>query len=233
MEKNGVLLVNKKVGITSYDVIRKLKPFFPRKYKIGHAGTLDPFAEGLLIILIGKATKLMNSILTLRKTYQCKGRFGFETDTQDITGEIIKEDKSIITKAQFEECCKSFIGKYYQQPPIYSAKKVNGVESYKIARKGEKVELDKKLVEVYDIKVLNFDWPSFEIIAEVSSGTYIRTLIVDIAVKLGTLATATNLTRTQIGSFKNEIAVESDSLSAEIIDKNVIDIDKVYNMLKQ
>lgn len=224
---NGILLIDKPKGITSYDVIRSIKPFFPPKYKIGHAGTLDPFATGLLIILVGKATKQMDRILSLHKKYSFIAEFGYSTDTQDITGEVICRDDKRITEEEIKNSCESMIGEYMQQPPIYSAKKINGTASYKLARQGENPVLEKKKVEIFSFNVKNYNWPKVSFEATVSSGTYVRTLVIDLASMHKTYATTIQLTRNAIGKFRVEDSINIEDISPSKIKDNLISIEKL------
>ena len=201
---DGILLINKERGITSYDVIRKLKKVLPKGQKIGHAGTLDPFATGLLIILLGKSTKLMTKILELEKEYIVKAEFGYSTDTQDVTGEkvYISRDLKKIPKESIEKSIKeNFLGNISQLPPQYSAKKVKGKKAYEYARENKEVKLEPREISVKSFEIINFNWPIVEFKIVCSSGTYIRTLVHDLGISLGTYATAIELERTRIGDF--------------------------------
>jgi tRNA pseudouridine55 synthase len=223
---NGILLVDKREGITSYDVIREIKRKYPKGTKIGHTGTLDPFATGLLIILIGRpATKLMNRFHSLKKRYVVDAKFGFETDTQDITGRVIsKTDDGIIpTKEDIKSTIEdNFLGSIKQIPPKYSAKKIKGKKAYELAREGKTFELKPREIEVFEFKILDYTYPEIKFEILCSTGTYIRTLVRDLARGLGTYATATDLRRTQIGSF-----------SIEDVDSSIIGIDKVLEILDE
>jgi len=216
---DGILLINKEAGITSYDVIRRLKKVLPKGQKIGHAGTLDPFATGLLIILLGKYTKRMVEILEMEKEYIVVAEFGYATDTQDATGKKIKEaeDTEFVEEAKIEELLKeNFIGEINQIPPQFSAKKIKGKKAYEFAREGKKVELESRKVTVSKFEILNYNWPiiSFKIVC--SSGTYVRTLVNDLGELLGTSATAIELKRTRIGEYTLEDALKSEEISEDI-----------------
>jgi tRNA pseudouridine55 synthase len=233
---DGILLIDKEVGITSYDVIRKLKKILEKGQKIGHAGTLDPFATGLLVILLGKGTKLMDTFHTLDKGYVVEGKLGISTDTQDITGKIVNTNNEIQpTIEEIENSIKqNLTGNILQIPPIYSAKKIKGRKAYDIAREGGDIELTGKRVTVKKFEVIKYEYPT--IVCEIlcSSGTYIRTLINDLGVDLGCFATAVNLRRTSIGEFFVKESIESTLISeenSEKIHKRVIDISKVINIL--
>jgi len=222
---NGILLIDKKKGITSYDVIRNIKKDYPKGTKIGHTGTLDPFATGLLIIMIGRqATKLMNRFHILKKSYIVEAQFGFETDTQDITGKVVsKTDDGIVpTKEDIEKTInKKFLGKIKQIPPKYSAKKIKGKKAYELTREGKEFKLKPKEIEIFEFKILDYNYPNikFEILS--STGTYIRTLVHDLARALGTYATSTELRRTEIGPFSVKQAGGS-----------IIEINKVLKILE-
>jgi tRNA pseudouridine55 synthase len=222
---NGILLVDKKKGITSYDVIREIKNRYPKGTKIGHTGILDPFATGLLILMIGRqATKLMNEFHKLKKRYVVEAKFGFQTDTQDITGRVVsKTDDGIVpTKEDIESTIrKNFLGEIKQIPPRYSAKKVKGKKAYELAREGKEFTLQPKEIEVYEFKLLDYDYPTVKFEVFCSTGTYIRTLVHDLARVLGTYATATELRRTNIGNY-----------SVEDVDGSIIGVDKVLEELE-
>lgn len=211
---NGILLVDKEQGITSYDVIRRLKPLCPKGQKIGHAGTLDPFATGLLVILLGRATKLNESFQKMKKGYITTAEFGYETDTNDPTGEITEKDNRClnISEEEITEVVCKMTGEMLQTPPIYSAKKVGGKRAYDLARAGKEFKLDPKKVRVFKFEVMRYTWPKVDLEIECSSGTYVRKLVVDLARKLGTYATPVSLRRTFIGDYRVEDAVGSDVL---------------------
>ena len=219
----GILLVDKKKGITSYDVIRGLKRELPKGIKIGHAGTLDPFATGLLIVMIGRgATKLMNNFHKLQKEYEVEAKFGFATDTQDITGKIIKrsEKEEVSLEIIREILDKEFRGVIEQTPPIYSAKKIAGKKAYELAREGKDVKLSPKKVNIYEIDILKYSYPTLKLRVVCSTGTYIRTIVNDLGEKFGLYATATELRRTKIGPFSLKDCSDS-----------IIPLDKVLEKL--
>lgn len=229
---DGILLIDKQEGITSFDVIRKLKRVLEKGQKIGHAGTLDPFATGLLVILLGRATKLMNTFHTFEKEYFVKGELGFETDTQDITGKKILEGKHVVPSLEEIEGCirENLLGNILQIPPIYSAKKVDGMRAYDIARKGGNVDLKAKEIFVSKFDVVSYEYPALSCSIVCSTGTYVRTLIKDLGERLGTYATASVLRRVSIGEFNVEMAIKSQDIETsgiENISKRVIDISKV------
>ncbi|MCD4811686.1 tRNA pseudouridine(55) synthase TruB [bacterium] len=221
---DGIILIDKEKGITSYDVIRKLKRDFEKGTKVGHAGTLDPFATGLLIVMVGRqATKLMERFHTLKKRYVVEAELGFKTDTQDITGEVVKESvvKDTPTKEVIEELiAKEFVGKISQTPPHYSAKKIKGRKSYELAREGKEFKLLPKEIEIFECKILEYEYPKLELEVLCSTGTYIRTLVNDIGERLGTYATAVELRRLNIGKF-----------SVEDVGSSIMGVDKVIEMI--
>ncbi len=216
---DGILLINKQANITSYDVVRRLKKVLPHGQKIGHGGTLDPFATGLLIILLGKYTKKMVEILEMEKEYIVKAQFGYATDTQDVTGKKVGEISNLkaVKHAEIEKLIKeNFVGEISQVPPQFSARKIEGKKAYEFARKGEQVELQSKVVTIKNFEITNYDWPfvTFNIIC--SSGTYVRTLINDLGQLLRTFATAVELKRTRIGEYTLENAIKSEEISKEL-----------------
>jgi tRNA pseudouridine55 synthase len=240
--KSGFLLINKPTGITSYGCIGYLKRIIRQKIKIGHAGTLDPFASGLLIVAIGReATRLMSQVMALEKTYTATAKLGELTDTLDYTGAIVETmDYSAITKEKMYEALVSFGSSYEQTPPFYSALKHEGDPLYKLARQGSVSPQDleiithskRKTVQLYELQLVSFDSPFFAIKARVSQGTYIRSLVNDIAVRLGSCATTYTLERSAIGQF----SLEKASLLTEIhtvddINSRLIPIEDIDSFL--
>ncbi|MBP6976630.1 tRNA pseudouridine(55) synthase TruB [Candidatus Dojkabacteria bacterium] len=215
---DGILIIDKESGITSYDVIRKLKRIFDKGQKIGHAGTLDPFATGLFIILLGKATKMMNTFHTYEKTYLVEGELGYCTDTQDREGKVIKKDETKITPSRDEiETIieENFMGDITQIPPSYSAKKVEGKKAYDLAREGKELTLKPVNISISQFEVYEYEYPMLKCKIKCSTGTYIRTLIHDLGIKLGTYATTKELRRITIGSFDVSEAVLSKDICIE------------------
>tara|TARA_A100001015_G_scaffold313043_1_gene419401 strand:+ start:1417 stop:2103 length:687 start_codon:yes stop_codon:yes gene_type:complete len=213
---NGFLLVNKPEGITSYDVIRKIKTYCPKNTKIGHSGTLDPFAKGLLIIAIGrKYTKQLTTLLNIDKTYEAEITCGIETDSYDIDGNITYTHPSPI-QLKLEELppiINKFKGTIKQTPPIFSAKKINGKPAYKHARSGETIKLNEIEITIYEIIVSNVTKTTITISVHCSKGTYIRSLAYDIGKALGTGAYLTKLNRTSIGNIHINSAIELTALN--------------------
>jgi tRNA pseudouridine55 synthase len=224
---DGILLVDKEHGISSYDVIRKIKKALGRKEKIGHAGTLDPFANGLLIVLFGRATKLQDRIHEFKKGYVANAQFGSETDTQDSMGKPTETTKKIPTKQDILDVLPNFIGVIEQKPPQYSAVKVGGQRAYKLAREGVQFELPSRKIEIYELELLRFKdaEASFRIVC--STGTYIRTLLVDLARKLGSLAHCNFLIREFTGSFKVHESLHSSLITKEGVENSIIPMDKL------
>lgn len=208
---SGLIVVNKPSGITSRDVVNILNKKFNTKI-IGHIGTLDPLASGVLVCLIGKYTKLTNILINHDKEYIASFKLGMLTDSLDITGNILKEEKVNVNKEEVMNTLNSFVKTYEQEVPIYSAVKVNGKKLYEYAREGIEVKLPKKDVTIYDIELLDIKEDLITIKTKVSKGTYIRALINDIAKDLGTYGTMTKLDRIKLGSFKIEDAYSIDDI---------------------
>ena len=201
---DGLLLVNKEENYTSRDVVNVISKIFNTS-KVGHAGTLDPIAEGVLVIAVGRGLKLIDFLSCYKKEYIATVSMGFLTDTLDVTGnKTIEFNDFSIDKDTLSDKLKEFVGKSIQTVPLYSAVKVNGKRLYEYARKGENIELPKREIEIYDIELLDFNDKEFKFRVEVSKGTYIRSLIKDIGDKLKIPCTMKNLVRTKQGSFKIE-----------------------------
>jgi len=210
---DGIIVINKPKNCTSHDVVRKAKKILNEK--VGHTGTLDPNATGVLPLLIGKGTGLAKYLVNHDKTYIATLKLGEKTDTADGEGNIIeKQDVKNISKEQVEKTLQSFLGKQEQLPPMYSAIKVNGKKLYEYARKGEVVDLKPRLIEIYNIKLIDIN--DLEIIFEVScsKGTYIRSLCEDIAVKLDTVGYMKALNRTVVGEFNIQNSVKVDEIDS-------------------
>lgn len=197
---DGIILINKESGKTSRDEINSLCHIFNTK-KIGHTGTLDPIATGVLVVCLNKYTKLVNILMSLEKEYIAKIKIGIKTDTLDITGNVIEKRKCSTTKEKIEEVLKSFIGIYKQTIPLYSAKKINGKKLYEYARNKESVKLPTNEVEIYDLKLISFENDEITIKCNVSKGTYIRSLIQSICDSLNIIGTMSSLIRTKQGKF--------------------------------
>lgn len=206
-KRGGGLLVDKPVGPTSHDVVKWARKALGTK-RVGHTGTLDPFASGLLVLLFGPATRLAEYISCLPKTYEARARLGIRTDTHDSQGQILEPlgDWEMIGHDDVFSELKRFRGKIEEVPPQFSAKKIAGEAMYKKARRGEKVELDPVIVEIFDINLTAFDPPEFSFEVTCSSGTYIRALARDIGEGLGAGAHLISLRRTWVGDFSVEKA---------------------------
>ena len=220
------MLIDKEDGWTSHDVVAKLRSILKIK-QIGHTGTLDPFATGLLICAVGKATKMVGLFDVLAKEYEAEVRLGVTSDTYDRTGQIQKskiKSQNDKTKLKINEVINSFIGKQQQLPPMYSAKKIQGKKLYELARKGKEVERKPGEIEIYNLELLNFDHQSSIINLRVkcSTGTYIRTLAYDIGQKLGTGAILEELKRTAIGDFNVSKAIQLENLTKDNYSKYLI-----------
>ena len=229
---NGILLINKESGLTSRDVVNKVVKKFNTK-KVGHTGTLDPLATGVLVVCVGKATKLVNMLTSTKKQYIAEVTLGVETDTLDITGKFLKEKKVDVKKDEVVQVLNSFQGKYMQEVPSYSAVKINGKKLYEYARENIEVTLPKREVEIEDISLIDDlyikdDRICFRFICTVSKGTYIRSLIRDICVKLNVIGCMSNLTRTKQGNF----AIETTKLIDEIKKTDLINIQDALNIKK-
>ena len=199
----GIIVVNKPKGITSFDVIRKLKKILKTK-KIGHTGTLDPLATGIMLMCVGKATKLASDLEAKDKVYIADFDIGYATDTYDIEGKKIAENIIDVSKEDLEQSIKKFIGNIKQVPPMYSAIKIDGNKLYNLARKGIEVERPERDVTIEYINLLDFKDNKAKIETKVSKGCYIRSLIFDIGQDLGTYATMTALQRKQVGDYSLE-----------------------------
>ena len=207
---DGFLNVDKTSGPTSHDVVDQIRRLFGQK-RVGHAGTLDPMATGVLVLCLGKATRVVEHLMGTRKEYLARITLGRSTDTQDSTGAVIDEsDASSVTRDAFEEAASRFVGRIEQLPPMVSAVKHEGRRLYKIAREGKTVERKPRAVDVYSIQVLSFEpgpCPEAEMLIECGSGTYIRTLCADIGSALGYPAHMSMLKRTKVGRFRIEDSV--------------------------
>ena len=215
----GIIIVNKPKGITSFDVIRKLKKILKTK-KIGHTGTLDPLATGVMLVCVGRATKLASDLEAKDKIYIADFDIGYATDTYDIEGKKIAENIIEVSKENLKQSIKKFIGNIKQIPPMYSAIKIDGNKLYHLARKGIEVERPKRDVTIEYINLLDFKDNKVKIETKVSKGCYIRSLIYDIGQDLGSYATMTALQRKQVGDYSLE-----NSYSLEQIEKMVLNND--------
>ena len=233
---NGLLVVNKPKNKTSRDVVNELNHIFSFK-KIGHTGTLDPLATGILVCLFGKYTKLVNLITSYEKEYVATIKLGIKTDTLDITGNIIDKKEVNITKEKIEEVFNNFPKKYYQTVPLYSAVKINGKKLYEYARNNEKVILPKREVNIYKLELLEYNNSIIKFKALVSKGTYIRSLIDDLMHNLNTYGVMQELIRTKQGNFTLNDSYTLEDIKnnnykllniKEFLDYPIIELDNKY-----
>lgn len=228
---DGIIIVNKTKGITSFDVIRKLKKILRTK-KIGHTGTLDPLASGVMLICVGKSTKLAQDLEAKDKVYIADFDIGYATDTYDTEGKKIAENHIEISKENLIEATKKFLGSIKQVPPMYSAIKMDGKKLYDLARKGIEVERSERDVKIEYINILNFGENKAQIQTKVSKGCYIRSLIYDIGKDLGTYATMTELLRTAVGDYSLEQAYTLEEIE-NLITKNNFEflktVEEIFN----
>lgn len=219
-----VILVDKPKGWTSFDVVAKIRGALSaqgiNKPKVGHAGTLDPLATGLLIVLTGAECKNQDKYMKQDKTYEVEMKLGETSTTQDLEGEITSVSNQEPTPDEVNAVIGSFIGDVQQVPPVFSAIKIDGNRAYKLARQGQSPEMKPRQVSIHSIFDIKYNYPSVQFAAEVSSGTYIRSLVRDIGDKLNTGAYMTGLNRTKIGKYKLDVAQDIDSVVA-MLDKQV------------
>jgi tRNA pseudouridine55 synthase len=221
---NGLLLVNKPIGITSFDIIRTLRRVSGVK-KIGHAGTLDPLASGLMLLLFGSATKQASSLSGLDKRYSAVVTLGATSTTGDNEGEKTAVSDTVPELARVQEAVNQLQGQLEQIPSIYSAIKINGQEAYKHARAGREVEMPSRQVTVNEAKIIDYLYPQIEIEYFVSSGTYIRSLAADLGELLGTGAYLSGLVRTEVGDYSLDQALALDEYDAPaVIERHLIDL---------
>jgi len=226
-EMEGVLLVDKPQGLTSHDVVYRLRRKLQMK-KIGHAGTLDPMATGLLIMLIGKATSISQYLMSSDKVYEGEATLGVVTDSQDAEGEMMETSPvPELSEAQVKEVMKGFLGDQYQTPPMHSAIKIDGVPLYKLARKGEVVEREPRFIRVMSFELLSFASPKLTFRLHCTKGTYVRTIAHDLGQKLGCGAHLSALRRTLSGKFEltQGLTLEQiETMSLSEIEKRLIPV---------
>ena len=227
---DGVLNIRKEKGYTSFDVVAKLRGILRMK-KIGHTGTLDPEAEGVLPVVLGKATKLVDLLTEKQKTYEALLHLGLETDTQDMTGKVLREELVNVTEEEAIAVIRSFLGEQQQIPPMYSALKVDGKKLYELAREGKTVERKPRTVHFYEIEIKKIELPYIRFSVTCSKGTYIRTLCHDIGQKLGCGGCMEELIRTRSGNFDLEdsmtLAQVEEAVKNGTIENRVIRIGQV------
>ena len=228
---NGIIIVNKSKGYTSHDIVAKVKKITGEK--VGHTGTLDPLATGVLPLLIGKGTLCSKYLMNHDKTYTVLLKLGVKKSTGDEEGDVIQEEtvnEKLLEDKEVKNVLESFLGEQEQIPPIYSAIKVNGKKLYEYARKGQDVEVEPRKITIYDIKMLKIDKESCEIQFEVScsKGTYIRSLCEDIAKKMGTVGYMKELQRTRVGTFTIAQSILVEDLNEENVQKHIITVEKLF-----
>lgn len=231
---NGILIVNKSKGYTSHDIVAKVKKITGEK--VGHTGTLDPLATGVLPLLIGKGTLCSKYLINHDKTYKVLLKLGIKKNTGDEEGEILEKDnvdKLLLEEENIKKILEDFIGEQEQIPPIYSAIKVKGKKLYEYARKHQEVTIEPRRITIYSINLLNINHENKEIEFNVScsKGTYIRSLCEDIAKKIGTVGYMKELQRTQVGIFKIEDSISVENLNEENIKQNIITIETIFKHL--
>ena len=202
--------IYKPKDFSSFSIVKKIK--YITKEKVGHSGTLDPFADGVLVLGVGKSTKKLSSIIQYDKTYEGVIRLGIQTDSMDLTGTVVAEEKiPVITSTMLDQCANSFVGELLQRTPMFSARKIDGVRLYKLARKNISIKTNPKLVTIKNLKIEVINDNNLKVIVECSSGTYIRVLAEDIAKYLGTVGHLISLTRLSVGeySLSESLTVES------------------------
>tara|TARA_Y100000816_G_C25972137_1_gene507342 strand:- start:74 stop:715 length:642 start_codon:yes stop_codon:yes gene_type:complete len=198
--------IYKPKDLSSFSIVKKVKNI--TKEKVGHSGTLDPFADGVLVLGVGKSTKKLSNIIQFDKTYEGVIKLGKKTDSMDLTGNVVEEKKvSEISAQSLIDCENEFIGELLQRTPMYSARKINGVRLYKLARKNIEIKTNPKLITIKSLKINSLDESTLTIKVECSSGTYIRVLAEDIAEYLGTVGHLTSLTRLSVGEYKLDESV--------------------------
>lgn len=231
---DGLINIYKEKGFTSHDVVAKMRGILRMK-KIGHTGTLDPDATGVLPVCVGKGTRLCSLLENHDKTYRAVLLLGMETDTQDVTGQILAEKPVCVTEEQVLEVLPAFRGKIMQIPPMYSALKVNGKKLYEYAREGKVIEREARPVEIYELTVEKIELPRITMTVSCSKGTYIRTLCHDIGQALGCGGCMESLVRTRVGDFHLEQAITLKELEAKRdageLDSCLVTVEQIFSGL--
>jgi len=232
MKNNGIIPINKPNGWTSFDVVNKIKHMV-KPLKVGHLGTLDPMATGVLLVTVGKATKLFDLMQEKEKTYIAEFKFGVLTDTLDSTGEVLEtRETEKISLEMLEVATKKFVGEIDQIPPKYSAKSINGKRAYELARNNIDFEIPAKRVKILSIDILEFNGEIFKLKIVCGSGTYIRSIGRDIAESLGTIATMTSLVRTQVGAISIENTHDINKIDKSEIFDYMLNLDTILTYPK-
>lgn len=232
---HGIINIYKEAGYTSHDVVAKLRRILGQK-KIGHTGTLDPDAVGVLPVCLGVGTRLCDMLTDENKEYVAELRFGVTTDTQDMSGTVLSRQEVTVTEKQAEEIAGSFLGDYEQLPPMYSALKVNGRKLYELARKGIEVERKARTVRIEELEILNITLPVVQMRVVCSKGTYIRTLCDDIGKKTGCGAAMESLKRTRVGRFCAENALTLSEVEKMVkegrLEDFIVRVEEMFPMLQ-
>jgi tRNA pseudouridine55 synthase len=231
---NGIIVINKEKGYTSNDVVQIVKKIF--KEKVGHTGTLDPMATGVLPLLVGKGTQCSKYLINHDKIYTATLKLGIKTDTGDITGNVVEEknvNKDILNFDYVTEVLKKFVGNIEQMPPMYSAIKINGKKLYEYARKGQAVDIKPRNITIYNIELISIEAEDIKFKVSCSKGTYIRTLCEDIAKALGTVGTMSELNREKVGDFDIQNSVTLNELkekfeSEDFLKTHFFDIERIF-----
>lgn len=218
----GILNIDKPAEITSREVVNKVCKLLPKKTRVGHCGTLDPLATGVLLVCVGPATRLIQFGQSAAKHYVGTFRLGLSSDTEDITGVVEEIPAPAITSEQLADALIGFVGSIDQQPPAFSALRIGGKRAYDFARAGKEVKLESRRIEVFSIDLLDFNFPNFTLDIRCGSGTYVRSLGRDIAQSLGTHAVMTALTRAAIGTFKQSTAVKLSDLDSATLENQLL-----------
>lgn len=226
---NGILNIFKPKGMSSFDVVRVVKKV-AKTGKVGHTGTLDPEATGVLPVCIGRATKIIDYIMDSEKVYEVTFKLGIRTTTYDLEGEILEEkDPSNLKSEDILSVVKGFVGEYSQVPPMYSALKKNGVRLYELARQGIEVEREGRLINIYNIEDIKINNPYVSMKVTCSKGTYIRSLCYDIGEKLGVFATMTELNRSKTSVFSQEKSININDLTEENINSYIVTMEEALS----
>ncbi|MDB2686716.1 tRNA pseudouridine(55) synthase TruB [Mariniblastus sp.] len=221
----GFINVDKQPGQTSRDAVNAVQRLV-RPAKIGHCGTLDPLATGVLVVCVGPATRLTNLVQEAPKTYVGDFRLGVSSETEDIEGELVPlVDAPAITAVEIEDVLPEFVGEIQQLPPKFSALKIDGKRAYDLARQGKEVNLKPRQIQVYSLRITAFEYPKFQLEIECGTGTYVRSLGRDIGARVGSAAIMTALQRTAIGSFKVATGVNAEELNAETISQHLLPVE--------
>ncbi len=229
---DGVFNIYKPQHMTSFDVVAKVRKALNTR-KVGHTGTLDPMATGVLVVCVGRATKIIDYIQSNKKTYLAEITLGIKTDTEDIWGSVLNEKETNVSELEFEKAIMSFLGDSYQVPPMYSALKVNGKKLYELAREGKEIERKKRLITIYNIDIVDITDNKARFYITCSKGTYIRTLCSDIGTTLGTYAVMSNLERTENGRFNVKDSIKISELTIDNYNDYMTSIDNALGYSKK